>query len=214
MEPASETIFTSPILHRHVLALKALQEGRGVSSYNLGMGRGFSVHEVVRTALAVTERSIAVREGSRRLGSGPIKSRDSFWASIVIPSSDGGICDERFVLADASATCATGTAFSIVARQASGGRFAGVSGIIFVIKNGLRWRDAPKDYGPHKTLYNRFIRWSRMGVFNKIFASLAAEAGPPERLMIDSTHLKAHRTASSLLKKGLFHAVSAARKAA
>jgi hypothetical protein len=59
------------------------------------------------------------------LGSGPIKSRDSFWASIVIPSSDGGICDERFVLADASATCATGTVFSIVARQASGGRFAG-----------------------------------------------------------------------------------------
>jgi len=89
-----------------------------------------------------------------------------------------------------------------------------ISGIIFVIKNGLRWRDAPKDYGPHKTLYNRFIRWSRMGVFNKIFASLAADAGPPERLMIDSTHLKAHRTASSLLKKGLFPAVSAARKAA
>jgi len=89
-----------------------------------------------------------------------------------------------------------------------------ISGIIFVIKNGLRWRDAPKDYGPHKTLYNRFIRWSRMGVFNKIFASLAAEAGQPERLMIDSTHLKAHRTASSLLKKGLFPAASAARKAA
>lgn len=30
-----------------------------------------------------------------------------------------------------------------------------VSGIIFVIKNGLRWRDAPADYGPHKTIYNR-----------------------------------------------------------
>ena len=39
-----------------------------------------------------------------------------------------------------------------------------ISGIIHVIRNGLRWRDAPKDYGPHKTLYNRFIRWSRMGV--------------------------------------------------
>ena len=38
-----------------------------------------------------------------------------------------------------------------------------VSGIIFVIKNGLRWRDAPTDYGPHKTIYNRFIRWSRLG---------------------------------------------------
>ena len=34
-----------------------------------------------------------------------------------------------------------------------------VSGIVFVIRNGLRWRDAPPAYGPHKTLYNRFIRW-------------------------------------------------------
>ncbi|MFZ5699932.1 MAG: transposase, partial [Pseudomonadota bacterium] len=33
-----------------------------------------------------------------------------------------------------------------------------LSGILFVIRNGLRWRDAPKDYGPHKTIYNRFIR--------------------------------------------------------
>ncbi len=37
-----------------------------------------------------------------------------------------------------------------------------VSAIIFVIKNGLRWRDAPRTYGPHKTIYNRFIRWSRL----------------------------------------------------
>ena len=37
-----------------------------------------------------------------------------------------------------------------------------VSGIIFVIRNGLRWRDAPTAYGPHKTIYNRFIRWSRL----------------------------------------------------
>lgn len=39
-----------------------------------------------------------------------------------------------------------------------------VSGIIHVIRNGLRWRDAAAVYGPHKTLYNRFIRWSKMGV--------------------------------------------------
>ncbi len=88
-----------------------------------------------------------------------------------------------------------------------------VSGIIFVIRNGLRWRDAPKDYGPHKTIYNRFIRWSRLGVFNRIFAELAAQAGEPDRLMIDATHLKAHRTASSLLKKGLFPDVSGAPRA-
>lgn len=88
-----------------------------------------------------------------------------------------------------------------------------LSGIIFVIRNGLRWRDAPKDYGPHKTIYNRFIRWSRLGVFNRIFAELSAKGPRPERLMIDATHLKAHRTAASLLKKGLFPDVSDAPKA-
>ena len=89
-----------------------------------------------------------------------------------------------------------------------------ISGIIFVIKRGLQWRDAPKEYGPHKTLYNRFVRWSRMGVFNQIFSELAADTAPPDGLMIDATHLKAHRTACSLLKKGMFPAASVGRKAA
>jgi putative transposase len=89
-----------------------------------------------------------------------------------------------------------------------------ISGIIFVIRNGLRWRDAPADYGPHKTIYNRFVRWSRLGVFSKIFAALAGKGPKPERLMIDATHLKAHRTSASLLKKGLFPDVSGAPKAA
>lgn len=79
-----------------------------------------------------------------------------------------------------------------------------VSGILHVIRNGLRWRDAPEAYGPHKTLYNRFVRWSRLGVFNRIFAGLAGQAGEPDRLMIDATHLKAHRTAARLLQRGSF----------
>ena len=90
-----------------------------------------------------------------------------------------------------------------------------VSAIIYVIKHGLgfgrfprkrrhlrMWRDAPVDYGPHKTIYNRFIRWSRLGVFNRIFAELTGKAGEPDRIMIDATHLKAHRTAASLLRGG------------
>ena len=89
-----------------------------------------------------------------------------------------------------------------------------ISGIIFVIRNGLRWRDAPTDFGPHKTIYNRFVRWSRLGVFNNIFAELARKAGKPARLMIDATHLKAHRTAASLLKKGFFPGVLGAQKVA
>ena len=89
-----------------------------------------------------------------------------------------------------------------------------LSGIVFVIRNGLRWRDAPAAYGPHKTIYNRFIRWSRLGVFNRIFVELAGQAGEPDRIMIDATHLKAHRTAASLLKGGLFPDVSGAPRAA
>ena len=88
-----------------------------------------------------------------------------------------------------------------------------LSGIIYVIKHGLQWKDAPREYGPHKTLYNRFIRWSRLGVFNKIFMELIEKQGDTERLMIDATHLKAHRTAANLLKKGLFPAVSDGQKA-
>ncbi|MDB5370827.1 MAG: family transposase [Roseomonas sp.] len=86
-----------------------------------------------------------------------------------------------------------------------------VSGILHVIRNGLRWRDAPADYGPHKTLYNRFIRWSRMSVFSLIFTGLSGLKGQPDRRMIDGTHLKAHRTAASLLKKGLFPTVTGAQ---
>ncbi len=78
-----------------------------------------------------------------------------------------------------------------------------VSGIVDVIRNGLQWKDAPKAYGPRRTLYNRFMRWSRLGVFDKIFVALSQDGPRPEWVMIDATHLKAHRTAASLLKNGM-----------
>lgn len=72
-----------------------------------------------------------------------------------------------------------------------------LSGIIFVNRNGLRWRDAPKDYGPHKTLYNRWKRWGDKGVFLRMMEGLAApQASERRTVMIDATYLKAHRTAS------------------
>ena len=78
-----------------------------------------------------------------------------------------------------------------------------LSGIIFINRNGLRWCDAPPEYGPPKTLYNRWKRWSDMGVFARIMTELAAEAPDNETVSIDAAYLKAHRTASSLgLKKG------------
>lgn len=78
-----------------------------------------------------------------------------------------------------------------------------LSGIIFINRNGLRWRDAPAEYGPPKTLYNRWVRWGRLGVFARMLTELAREGQNTETVMIDATHLKAHRTASSLRgKKG------------
>ena len=78
-----------------------------------------------------------------------------------------------------------------------------LSGIIFINRNGLRWCDAPKEYGPAKTLYNRWKRWSDNGVFARIMMGLAAENAEHKTIMIDATYLKAHRTASSLrVKKG------------
>ena len=70
--------------------------------------------------------------------------------------------------------------------------------------NGLRWRDAPSVYGPHKTLYNRWKRWGERGVFTRMMEGLAAGDAEPQTVMIDATYLKAHRTASSLrVKKGV-----------
>lgn len=89
-----------------------------------------------------------------------------------------------------------------------------ISGIIYVIRQGLQWKDAPAAYGPHKTLYNRFVRWSRAGIFNVIFRELAKSADAKQGVMIDAIHLKAHRTAASLFKKGRFPDVLGVRKAA
>ena len=71
-----------------------------------------------------------------------------------------------------------------------------ISGIIHVLQSGCRWRDAPPSYGPYKTLYNRFVRWTRKGVWDGVFAQLAAAGGPPAALLLDSTPVKAHRSAA------------------
>jgi transposase len=79
-----------------------------------------------------------------------------------------------------------------------------LSGIVFVNRNGLRWRDAPSAHGPHKTLYKRSKRWGERGVFTRMMEGLAAGDAEPKTVMIDVRYLKAHRTASSLrVKKGI-----------
>ena len=78
-----------------------------------------------------------------------------------------------------------------------------LSGIILINRNGLRWRDAQKEYRPHKTLYNRWKRWSDKGIFAQMMVGLAAGHGETMTVMINPTYLKAHRTATSMgVKKG------------
>src|SRR5210317_1116878 len=78
-----------------------------------------------------------------------------------------------------------------------------LSGIIFINRNGLRWCDAPQEYGPSKRHYNRWRRWSDMGGFGGIMTGLAAEAPDHRAISIEATSPKAHRTAASLrLNKG------------
>jgi transposase len=64
-----------------------------------------------------------------------------------------------------------------------------LSGIIFINRNGLRWRDAPAEYGPSKTLYNRWKRWSDKGVFARMLREMADRGGGTDTLMIEATHL-------------------------
>jgi transposase len=71
-----------------------------------------------------------------------------------------------------------------------------ISGIVHVLKMGGRWVDAPPDYGPKKTLYNRYVRWAKKGVWVALFESLAQAGGPPQEVLIDSSAVKAHRSAS------------------
>lgn len=79
-----------------------------------------------------------------------------------------------------------------------------LSGIVLINRNGLRWCDAPHEYGPPKTLYTRWKRWGDMEVFARMMEGLASNCTDQKTIMIGATHLKAHRTASSLrAKKGV-----------
>jgi transposase len=70
-----------------------------------------------------------------------------------------------------------------------------LSGIIHVLKTGCRWQDCPPEYGPHRTVYNRFNRWSGCGIWQQIFETVAGSPEPPEQAALDSIHVKAHRCA-------------------
>jgi len=70
-----------------------------------------------------------------------------------------------------------------------------ISGIVHMLRSGARWRDCPPAYGPYTTVYNRFNRWSRQGVWSEIFYALTGVRDVVSGA-IDSTYVKAHRSAA------------------
>ena len=88
-----------------------------------------------------------------------------------------------------------------------------ISGILHVLTSGCRWRDCPAAYGPRTTVYNRFNRWSRRGFWRAMLTALAKGGWGGETAAIDSTYVKAHRSAHGG-KGGLVRKASARRVAA
>jgi len=70
-----------------------------------------------------------------------------------------------------------------------------MNAIFYVLRTGMPWRDLPERYGPYTTAYNRFNRWSRRGIWKRVFDQLASKSRD-SLYLIDSTIVKAHRAAS------------------
>jgi len=76
-----------------------------------------------------------------------------------------------------------------------------LNGIFWVLRTGSPWRDLPERYGPPTTIYNRFNRWAKAGVWLRVFEALA-EKSPDSLLLIDSSIIRAHQQAATG-KKGV-----------
>src|ERR1700719_942394 len=79
---------------------------------------------------------------------------------------------------------------------ASSEQMIGASSVAHVLRSGCRWGDCPPEYGPPTTIYNRFVRWAGRGIWENLFRELAGNGRATGTQMIDSTHIKAHRSAA------------------
>lgn len=87
-----------------------------------------------------------------------------------------------------------------------------LNGIFYILRTGAPWRDLPERYGPRTTIYNRYNRWGRRGVWRDIFEALARES-EDALVFVDASIVKAHRAAAGS-KKGNWKRVLAAHEAA
>ena len=76
-----------------------------------------------------------------------------------------------------------------------------LNGIFYILRTGSPWRDLPARYGPYTTVYNRYNRWAKQGVWLRVFEALSA-AAPDALHLIDSSIVRAHQHAAGA-KRGV-----------
>ena len=85
-----------------------------------------------------------------------------------------------------------------------------LNGIFWVLRSGAPWRDLPERYGPRTTCYNRFVRWRKAGVWDRLMDAVTA-AHNGDIQMIDSTSVRAHQQAATAKKAGADHCLGRSR---
>jgi transposase len=75
-----------------------------------------------------------------------------------------------------------------------------INAMLWVLRTGGPWRDLPEHYGPWNTVYTRFYRWAKSGLWQRIFDQLASSRDE-EGYMLDATIIKAHQDAGGAQKK-------------
>jgi transposase len=75
-----------------------------------------------------------------------------------------------------------------------------LNGIFWVLRTGAPWRDLPERYGPYTTAYNRFNRWRKAGIWDRLMDAIV-KAGDGSVQMIDSSSVRVHQHASGVKKR-------------
>jgi len=76
-----------------------------------------------------------------------------------------------------------------------------LNGILWVLRSGAPWRDLPERFGPRTTCYNRFARWRKAGVWDRLMDAITA-AHDGDIQMIDSTSVRAHQQSATAKRGG------------